>query len=813
MVFCSTQLLHSLEISNLYTKGEAQNSCLRYQIRILKKEGHVVRRMVNIPNQIKIGVVVATQDRPKLLSKRSIPSILGQSRPPDFLIVVDDSQLEENCKFNEHYIKSIDTDNTNVAIIRNHRTPGACGSWNTGIDWIFRQHTSPQFTYVAILDDDDSWLPNYLETCINECISGNFDMVAAGIQRFESEHIKPVIYPAPPTLYADDFLVGNGGIQGSNIFIRMSAMLMAGCFDESLSSSTDRDLCIRIADLGTVTYTPIPSYLVKHYAELDRPRLTTKGSEAKLSGLTVFWMKYYGRMDSHQREQFKERAERLFSWYPPIKNLPASQAKSKSNLRPYAAPWIAPAPPTRALFSLVIGVITSEPRTLWPLLQSINVQSLGARVLVLDNGCPSIELNKMMIKVSKINLEVNIIDQQQQQDDATSGLFGQPYKQRPLGQVGIAQARTMIQRYLGRELARNTDSIGWLMDDDMRIDKRAKSFIAWLPTLRKAGVDVVLGAYEGSSPNPPINGLRVQLVDLVHNLNWLKGLEPGELLPDRTTENKLARLHCPDYYYDLSRKHTSHLEKPHWVEKMFEYETVMEARNRLLEGANNLIFGHPLTRPLVANTPSDPLIDIKDSVNRGGTTFILDHTTLTLTPNPKYQIGGQEARRSDMMWAIVNRYFRGFSVKAVGFPVDHIARNSLKSELNVPKVKAEIVGSAMYAGLMFFLANNPSHTLAFTKKDISEIQSFIDQNLLDRMIQLEMSFYRIRGLHRSLKKNFDEPLIQPLMNQLEDLFSDEKWSNLHQEVMQHLTFDNAEFLTTIRDVADDYAASDFENDL
>ena len=51
------------------------------------------------------------------------------------------------------------------------------------------------------------------------------------------------------------------------------------------------------------------------------------------------------------------------------------------------------------------------------------------------------------------------------------------------------------------------------------------------------------------------------------------------------------------------------------------------------------------------------------------------------------------------------------------------------------------------------------------------------------------------------------------MNQLEDLFSDEKWSNLHQEVMQHLTFDNAEFLTTIRDVADDYAASDFENDL
>jgi glycosyltransferase involved in cell wall biosynthesis len=115
---------------------ETQNYSLRYQIRILKKEGNEGRIMVNIPNQIKIGVVVATQDRPELLSKRSIPSILGQSHPPDFLIVVDDSRLDENCRLNEHYIKSIGTDNTNVAIIRNHRTPGACGSWNTGIDWM-----------------------------------------------------------------------------------------------------------------------------------------------------------------------------------------------------------------------------------------------------------------------------------------------------------------------------------------------------------------------------------------------------------------------------------------------------------------------------------------------------------------------------------------------------------------------------------------------------------------------------------------------------------------------------------------------------
>ena len=767
---------------------------------------------VNLFSQIKIGVIVATCDRPDLLSKRSIPSILEQSHPPDFLIVVDDSRSECNVKLNERYIKSIVADDTIVSIVRNRRTLGACGAWNTGIDWIFKQPTSPQSTYIAILDDDDSWLPHYLETCMNMCISDNFDMVAAGIQRLESEHEPPVIYPGPSALRADDFLVGNGGIQSSNTFIRMSTMLMAGCFDESLRSSTDRDLCIRIADLGTVTYTPILSNLVKHYAECDRIRLTTKGSEAKLSGLTMFWLKYYGRMDNYQRAQLKERAERLFSWHPPINNPSAPQAKSKIALHPYAASWLAPVPPIRPPFTLNIGVITSEPRTVWPLLQSISVQSIRARVLVLDNGCPPIELNEMMKKATEIDLEVNIIGQQQQQVDARRGVFGQPYKQRPLGQVGIAQARTMIQRYLGRELARDTDSVGWLMDDDMRIDKRAKSFIAWLPILRESGVDVVLGAYEGSSPNPPLNGLRVQLVDLVHNLNWLNGFDPDELLPDRSTENKLARLDCPDYYYDLSRKHTSHLEKPHWVEEMVENETVKEARKRLLEGAKNLIFGHPLTRPLVATTPLNPLKEVKDSVNRGGITFILNHSTLTLTPNSIFHIGGQEARRSDMMWAIVNRYFRGFVVKAVGFPVNHNARYSLKAELNISKVKAEIVGSAMYAGLMNFLVKNPSHTLTFSKKELSEIQLIVEQNLSDRMIQLEMSFYRIRGLHRTLKENFDEPLMQPLMNQLENLFSDQMWSDLHEAVMRHRTFETVEFLATIRDVAEDYAASDFNGE-
>ena len=759
--------------------------------------------------QIQIGVVVATCDRPKLLSERSIPSILNQSRAPDFIVIVDDSSSAENIKKNNDYIKSLRLQKTTVKIIRNIRTTGACGSWNTGIEWIFTQAISPKNTYVAILDDDDAWKAEYLETCIEHCKSGNYDMVATGIERYDSKDKQPVIYPSPSSLIAEDFLVGNGGIQGSNIFIRLSIMLMAGCFDESLRSSTDRDLCIRIADLGIVNYSHIESNLVEHYAELYRLRLTSKGSENKLAGLTVFWQKYRARMSSTQQTQFKVRAEKLFSWKQHAE--PISEIKQNTSLNSYKLDWTTPEPPFRPQVTLYIGVITSEPETVWPLLQSIDKQNLNAQIIILNNGCSEIELNQLLTKINRLSLRVKIIDESQQKIDSENGVFGKTYKKRPIGQVGIAQARTMIQRYIGRELSADRDSIGCILDDDMRIDERAKSFISWLPFYREKGFDVILGAYEGASPNPPINGLRVALVDLVHNLYWLNNISHEQQLPDRRIENILARTNCPDYYYDLSRKHTSHLEQPHWIEKIIHGETVLQAKNRLLQGSVGLISGNPLTRPLVVVPPQNPLIELKDSVNRGGITFILNSDALTQTPNCVLYIGDQEARRSDMIWAIINKFYRGFVIKSVGFPISHIARKSTPKGLNIAKVNAEIIGSTMYSSLMEFLKKHPCHNLDFSDNDVTEIENLFQHNLSKRMIRLEMSFHRIRGLHQTLKNNFNEPILSELLDLLEKLFSKEMWLKLNREVFSNNTTKIEVFLKQLRGVSDDYAISDLKH--
>lgn len=79
-------------------------------------------------------------------------------------------------------------------------------------------------------------------------------------------------------------------------------MLEAGVFDESLKITTDRDICIRLADLCSVRYGAVRRHLVHHYAEPDRSRLSTRSGAAKRAGLRRFFLKYRGRMSYEQEE-------------------------------------------------------------------------------------------------------------------------------------------------------------------------------------------------------------------------------------------------------------------------------------------------------------------------------------------------------------------------------------------------------------------------------------------------------------------------------------------------------------------------------
>ena len=112
-----------------------------------------------------VAVLVATANRTHYLKSRTLVSVGSQTRPPVRLVVVDDSDAE-NTDQTRRLVEGWHFPSVNVDFLRNRRTKGAAGAWNSGLDHLLRtSNVSPDQIYVAILDDDDEWLPHHLESC------------------------------------------------------------------------------------------------------------------------------------------------------------------------------------------------------------------------------------------------------------------------------------------------------------------------------------------------------------------------------------------------------------------------------------------------------------------------------------------------------------------------------------------------------------------------------------------------------------------------------------------------------------------------
>lgn len=226
--------------------------------------------------------------------------------------MVDDSGADVR-HANARIVAGFNVGRVETRYIENCRTPGASGAWNTALAHL---QTAAPATFVAILDDDDAWDPSYLNQCERVALDQNLDMVAAGLIYRASPDARGELLDSPSGLDSDEMLVRNTHIQGSNLFVRLRMLLDAGGFDETLASTTDRDLCIRLADLGTVRYGAIDEHLVHHFADNDRPRLSRPGGDKKKSGLRSFYRKHRSRMSAAQREAFIQRSVQLFDYDP-----------------------------------------------------------------------------------------------------------------------------------------------------------------------------------------------------------------------------------------------------------------------------------------------------------------------------------------------------------------------------------------------------------------------------------------------------------------------------------------------------------------
>src|SRR5690606_4387778 len=112
-------------------------------------------------------------------------------------------------------------------ILYSQNQNGAAQCWNVGIDYANKLNSR---AYLAILDDDDRWDSDHIEVC--ETVlkhSPQCDVVLSGLKIQKDNQV--IINPLPSTITIDDFLKGNPGWQGSNTFVRLQPLILAGKFN------------------------------------------------------------------------------------------------------------------------------------------------------------------------------------------------------------------------------------------------------------------------------------------------------------------------------------------------------------------------------------------------------------------------------------------------------------------------------------------------------------------------------------------------------------------------------------------------------
>jgi uncharacterized protein (TIGR00725 family) len=750
--------LQSFFVTRLIERGDLSN--VQQHRPSLKKDVHV-------------AVIVATKSRPSLL-QRAIQSIFDQTRLPDTLVIVDDSRCNIDCETNRSLIQSLaaqrDCSQSEVVYLRNKRTPGACGAWNTGLLHISRC-LSMEFTevsaddcspYIAILDDDDYWEVTHLEACIGTLQARSFvpDMVISGIRRLDASG-KIIDHSIAEEISVDDLLVRNPHVQGSNLFVRLQRLLQAGLFDEAMRSCTDRDILIRLLSLPQFTYQAVDPrvWTVVHDASNDRPRLSSRGSAAKLEGLSYFYYKYQSWMSKDVHDQFLQRSLQLFDWQPEVMHKVADPATTYTLPPAPDSPIVSGVPVETGdttVIPLVVGIISdSSSDQISGLLSDLSnlrithMETISLWVLVLRNGVGDVDmLGSIVQQYASKGLRCHIIDTSDVNVwSSIDWCFPKPVSGRP-PRLSIAEARSHLQLSVGtfcQYIKHSTalDAVAWILDDDKRIPAQTQSdFWTVIRDLRRNDIDVAIGPVEGAPQVPSLSLLRVLLVDVFFNLRQFSTLDKVSSA-DVGNMRRWCTSALKDSHYDLSLTNFCHLECPRFS---VEASDMIAAFSRMADVVEASLLGQSTLRPVCVADQEDSISDdnwYEESYLRGGNTLILNTRSLLIVPNVGVQLlSNAISRRSDMLWALFSHRLLSLKVVRLKRRLIVFHDRSLSSHDPLPSIDGEFrkLSSDMFGHALVQFCDVSSSTDSVTVFDF----------LLKKVTLFDASVARISGLCQSI---------------------------------------------------------------
>lgn len=264
-----------------------------------------------------VSAIITTYRRKPAIVTRALRSVMKQTFSDIEIIIVDDSPID----FEEREaVRQGVLDNCKTAIfLSTGGSKGASAARNIGI----KEATGE---YIAFLDDDDEWLPEKIEKQLEGFISDEIGMVYSSI--IVNDETDDTIYVRDVEHYSGkihDLLLSNSNFIGSTSgpLIRKTCLECVGGFDESLESSQDYDLYIRLSKLYEINFVT-GDYTIYHKHTGER---ITTNVLAKIHGIIRIIEKYSEDLESNPQawiclnrslilfySKMRKRKEALWMW-------------------------------------------------------------------------------------------------------------------------------------------------------------------------------------------------------------------------------------------------------------------------------------------------------------------------------------------------------------------------------------------------------------------------------------------------------------------------------------------------------------------
>lgn len=222
----------------------------------------------------KISVIIPTCNRARFL-RAAVESVLQQTFQDFEIIVVDDASTDETPALMSGFA------DRRIRYLRHESKQGQGATRNAGI-------RAARGEYVALLDDDDEWLPSKLakQAALLDGLPPQVGLIYTGFVRIDAES-KTVVAEVMPTERGDVSRALCGGNRigtCSTVLMRRSCFDKAGYFDETLASGADYDMWLRISRFYHFEFVnePLVRYTM-HPKQLSADlRTILKGKEAQL---------------------------------------------------------------------------------------------------------------------------------------------------------------------------------------------------------------------------------------------------------------------------------------------------------------------------------------------------------------------------------------------------------------------------------------------------------------------------------------------------------------------------------------------------